>query len=91
MLRKVVVDMGAIKFVTNGADVMTPGVVDADPEILEGQQVWICDETHGKPLAVGIALVSGEEMVEQSSGKAVRLLHYVGDKLWTLIQSIETP
>ena len=49
----VVVDMGAIKFVTNGADVMAPGIVDADSNISENQQVWICDETHRKPLAVG--------------------------------------
>jgi PUA domain protein len=87
--RKVVVDMGAVKFVTNGADVMAPGIVDADPMIDVDHQVWICDEQHGKPLAVGIALISGEEMVENRTGKAVRLVHYVGDRLWDLIQSSE--
>ncbi len=88
--RKVVVDMGAISFVTNGADVMAPGIVSADPDIEEGQQVWICDETHGKPLAVGVAIISGEEMVENDSGKAVRIIHYVSDKIWDIIQSLES-
>ena len=27
----VVVDMGAVRFMANGADVMSPGIVDADP------------------------------------------------------------
>lgn len=80
----VVVDMGAIKFVTNGADVMTPGIVDADKDINESDQVWICDEKHHRPLAVGIALMNGEQMITERKGKAVRLIHYVGDRLWNL-------
>ena len=78
----VVVDMGAVKFVTNGADVMAPGVVDADSDILEGDQVWICDEIHNKPIAVGIALVNGEQMISQSQGKVINTIHYVGDDVW---------
>ena len=31
----VVVDMGAVRFVTKGADVMSPGIVDADESIVE--------------------------------------------------------
>lgn len=81
----VVVDMGAIKFVTNGADVMAPGIVDADSNIEENDQVWICDETHKKPLAIGVALISGEQMVAQKKGKAVRVLHHVGDSIWNFV------
>jgi PUA domain protein len=81
----VVVDMGAVKFVTNGADVMAPGVVDADSDISEGDQVWICDEIHKKPLAIGIALVDGEEMISQSQGKVISTIHYVGDELWNYV------
>ena len=81
----VVVDMGAVKFVTNGADVMAPGIVDADENIDEDDQVWICDETHHKPLAVGIALMSGEQMLEEKQGKAIRTIHYVGDHLWNFV------
>jgi len=78
----VVVDMGAVKFVTNGADVMAPGIVDADEGIAEGDQVWVCDERNRKPLAVGIAVMTGERMVEEDKGKAVELVHYVGDVVW---------
>lgn len=78
----VVVDMGAIRFVTSGADVMAPGIVDADKNIVENDQVWICDEKHHKPLAVGIAIMSGEEMVNEEKGKAIKIIHYVGDRLW---------
>jgi len=78
----VVVDMGAVKFVTNGADIMAPGVVDADKNIQEKDQVWICDETHHKPLAVGIALMSGDEMVQGQKGKAIKTIHFIGDTIW---------
>ena len=80
----IVVDMGAVKFVTNGADVMAPGIVDADKSIVENSQVWICDETHHKPLATGVALMDGQQMISESKGKAVKLLHYIGDSLWSL-------
>jgi len=78
----VVVDMGAVKFVTSGADVMVPGIVDADKDIAENDQVWICDENHHKPLAVGIAIMTGEQMIQEEKGKAIRTIHYVGDRLW---------
>jgi len=84
--RYVRVDMGAVRFVTNGADVMAPGIVAADPTISTGDFVWICDETHKKPLATGIALMSGEEMVRASKGKSVQLIHHIGDALWNSFQ-----
>ena len=63
--------MGAIRFVSNGADIMSPGIVAADENINPGDIVLIIDETHGKPLAIGISLITGEEMVENDSGKAI--------------------
>jgi PUA-domain protein len=80
----VVVDMGAVGFIIKGADVMAPGIIDADLMIQKDDVVWICDEKHRKPLAVGVALMSGEEMKKKEPGKAVHTLHYVGDRLWTL-------
>lgn len=81
----VVVDMGAVKSVTNGADVMAPGIVDADLSIGENDQVWICDETYNKPLAIGIALMSGEQMVNEKNGKAIKVIHHVGDSIWNFV------
>jgi PUA-domain protein len=81
--RVVTVDKGAIRFVSNGADIMAPGVVAADPEINEGDLVIIVEETHRKPLAIGKALMEGLEMVEATSGKAIKSISHVGDKLWS--------
>jgi len=80
--RVVTVDKGAIRFVSNGADIMAPGVVAADPEIKEEDLVIIVEETHQKPLAIGKAIMGGSEMVEATSGKAIKSITHVGDKLW---------
>ncbi len=82
--RFVTVDMGAVGFVCNGADVMGPGIVDADPDVNQGDLVWIRDEKNLKPLAVGKALVAGGEMLGKSKGKMIQSLLFVGDKLWKL-------
>lgn len=78
----VTVDMGAIRFVTNGADIMAPGITDADPDITPGTPVWVRDERHGKPLAVGIAQESGPDLKAGQKGKVIRTIHYIGDPLW---------
>ena len=80
----VVVDMGAVKFMSKGADVMSPGIVDADEEIVPEDIVLIVDETHNKPLAIGISQITGPEMVENDEGKAIKTIHYVGDEIWNL-------
>lgn len=81
-LPSVLVDMGAIPYVCNGADVMSPGITDIDGEFGEGDLVIVRDERHRKALAVGLALVKSGDMREMPKGKAVKSIHYVGDKLW---------
>jgi len=83
--RKVIVDPGAVKYIVNGADVMCPGIVEADPLIKEGDLVIVAEQAHGKALAIGRALVPGKDMVK-GKGKAVKSIHYVGDELWKLEQ-----
>jgi PUA domain protein len=77
----VTVDAGAVEFVTNGADVMRPGVVEADAGIEEGDLVVIVEENHGKPLAVGRALTEGDDMLGDE-GRVVESVYHVGDDLW---------
>ncbi|WP_224447864.1 PUA domain-containing protein [Haloprofundus salilacus] len=77
----VTVDAGAVSFVSGGADVMRPGIVDADVDIEAGDLVAIAEETHGKVLAVGRALEDGADLVGDS-GKVVESVHYVGDDLY---------
>lgn len=86
--RFVTVDMGAVRFVANGADVMGPGVVDADASISEGDFVWVRDERNRRPLAIGKALVTGGSMRSKPKGKVVSSVHFVGDKLW-LVDEVE--
>lgn len=75
------VDMGAIRFVCNGADVMAPGIVKVD-EFDADSLVVIRDVSHGKALSIGRALKSSAEIESNKKGKVIKNLHYVGDKLW---------
>lgn len=84
-LPSVYVDMGAVPFVCNGADVMAPGITEVSGEFEEGELVVVRDVKHGKGLAVGKALVTSVEMREMKKGKTIRNLHYVGDKLWKVV------
>ncbi|HDS59646.1 MAG TPA: RNA-binding protein [Thermoplasmatales archaeon] len=87
--RQVTVDRGAVPHVLNGADVMAPGITDADPAIQEGDLVWVRNP-EGTGIAVGRALLSGPEMVAGSKGKAVKSLHHLGDDLWNLAQELKS-
>lgn len=81
-LKRIRVDTGAIKFIARGADLMRPGIIEADKSIDRNDVIAIVDPAHDKALAVGIAEFSGEEIMALTSGKVVRNLHYVGDEIW---------
>ena len=84
-LPNVIVDMGAIPYVCKGADVMSPGIVKIDGEFEEDALIIVRDANHGKALAIGRALVSSSYMENMPKGKAIKNLHYVGDKIWAAI------
>jgi PUA domain protein len=77
----VTVDAGAVSFVSDGADVMRPGITEAEESIAEGDLVAINEESHGKFLAVGRAMTDGDDMIGES-GKVVKSIHHVGDELF---------
>lgn len=77
----VTVDAGAISFVSDGADVMRPGIVEADEAISPGNLVVIVEETHGKALAIGRSRVEGDDLLG-SEGKVIDSIHHVGDELF---------
>ncbi|MDQ2050694.1 RNA-binding protein [Natronolimnohabitans sp. A-GB9] len=79
--RIVTVDAGAISFVSDGADVMRPGITEATDDISPDDLVLIAEESHGKVLAVGRARVESEDMAGDE-GKVVDSLHHVGDDLY---------
>ncbi len=81
-LPRVTVDMGAVRFVVNGADIMRPGVTEIDNEVREHQAVVVVDEQHNKPLAIGLSMFDAGDMQQMDSGKVIRSLHHIGDSLW---------
>jgi PUA domain protein len=81
-LKRIVVDKGAIRFVTNAADVMRPGITLIDPSIKKGEIVVIVDENHDRALAVGKAMLDAKDMEEKQSGKVVKNLHTIQDNVW---------
>lgn len=82
LLKKIIVDMGAVKFVVSGADIMRPGIISIESEISSGDFVVVVDVNNKKPLAVGIALFGSSEMQEMKMGKVIKNIHYVGDDVW---------
>jgi PUA domain protein len=85
-LPRIVVNMGAVPHICNGADVMAPGVVQIEGEFQADEFLLIIDERHRKPLAVGKALFNSEEMKSLKKGRTVKNLHFVGDELWKLLK-----
>jgi len=81
-LKKIVVDKGAIRFVTNEADVMRPGITYIDPSIKKDDIVVIVDENHDRALAIGKALLNADKMEETKAGKVVKNLHTIQDNVW---------
>ena len=77
----VTVDSGAISFVSDGANVMRPGITEATDDIEPGDLVVVVEETHQKALAIGRAETEGADMVGDS-GMVVDSLHHVGDDLY---------
>ncbi len=75
------VDMGAVKFVCNGARVLRPGIVEFGA-FKKGDIVTVQDQTHGKMLAVGVALEDSETAKAMQKGYVVDNLHYISDKIW---------
>lgn len=82
-MKRIVVDMGAVGPVTNGANIMAPGVKRADEGISRGDQVVIVDEQHEKILAIGEALADSGSLKGQK-GEVVKNLHHIGDRVWNL-------
>ena len=86
-LPQIVVDMGAIPYVCNGADIMAPGVCKITGEFKENDLLLVIDERHGKPLAVGVALFDSQSMRKIKYGKVVKNIHYINDRIWSLIKN----
>ena len=75
------VDMGAVKFMCKGANLMRPGIKKFT-EFEKDKLVCIVEETHHKFLAVGKSVVSSSELESMEKGEVIQNLHYISDKFW---------
>jgi PUA domain protein len=85
---KVVVDMGAVPYICNGADIMAPGIVRFEGQFRRGDFVLVVDEKYGKPLAVGEALFDIDEAKKAKQGVVVKNVHFAGDRIWNFIKRL---
>ncbi|ABX12591.1 PUA domain-containing protein [Nitrosopumilus maritimus] len=77
----VTVDMGAVKFMCKGANLMRPGI-RSFTEFEKDKLVCIVEESQHKFLAVGKSVVSSEEVEKMDKGEVLKNLHYISDKFW---------
>ncbi len=84
---RVVVDLGAVKPIANGAHIMGPGIRDVKGEFSKGDLVVVVDERLGAALAVGKALRSSNEVKDK--GRTIYNLHHAGDSIWRAVASDE--
>ena len=75
------VDMGAVKFMCKGANLMRPGIKKFT-EFEKEKLVCIVEETHHKFLPVGKALVPSSELEKMEKGEVIQNIHYISDKFW---------
>jgi PUA domain protein len=85
----VIVDMGAVKFMCKGANVMRPGIKKYS-EFQKDSIVCIVEESHHKFLAVGKTLVSSDEMSNMEKGEVIKNLHYISDIFWEIGKTISS-
>lgn len=77
----VTVDMGAVKFMCKGANLMRPGIKKFT-EFEKDQIVCIVEESQHKFLAVGKSLVSSSELETMEKGEIINNMHYISDRFW---------
>ncbi|MFB5623579.1 MAG: PUA domain-containing protein [Nitrosopumilus sp.] len=77
----VTVDMGAVKFMCKGANVMRPGIKKFT-EFEKDKLVCIVEESQHKFLAVGKSLVASSELENMEKGEVIKNIHYISDRFW---------
>ena len=85
-LKEIAVDKGAIRFVSNNADVFRAGITEIDKSIKKGDILQIVDENNHRAIAVGKAMYNAKEMEDMSEGKVIKNLLCVKSKVWNFIK-----
>ncbi|KPA76906.1 hypothetical protein ABB37_07293 [Leptomonas pyrrhocoris] len=80
------VDIGGCRYVISGANVMCPGVTSEGGEVAEDAEeedvvgIYVQGKQHA--CAVGIMLMSSEEIKQVNKGPCIENVHHLGDGLW---------
>jgi PUA domain protein len=86
LMSKVVINMGAVPHVCNGANIMAPGIVRFEGEFSADDFVLVVDEKYGKPMAIGKIVYDSETVKKVAHGVVVKNMHHVGDRIWDFIK-----
>jgi len=87
MMPKLRTDTGAIKFVLKGANIMCPGFTSAGgrmEKVEKGMPVQICAEGKETVMAIGITLMSTDDIENINKDVGVQNLNYLGDGLFKM-------
>ena len=83
----VLVDMGAVKFMCKGANLMRPGIKKFS-EFSRDDIVCIVEESQNKFLAIGKSEVDSSELSSMDKGEVLKNLHYISDKAWEISKTL---
>nr|MDO8112764.1 RNA-binding protein [Candidatus Sigynarchaeota archaeon] len=83
-MKRIIVDQPAVPYISSGADVMRPGIVDIDGTIKKDDLVAIADQKNKVTIAIGKAMFDAGEMKAMDKGKVIKTIHHAGDKYWAL-------
>ena len=81
------VDMGAVRFMCKGANLMRPGIKKFS-EFAKNDIVCIVEESQNKFLAVGKSEVGSSELENMEKGEVLKNLHYISDKAWEISKTL---
>ena len=81
------VDMGAVKFMCKGANLMRPGIKKFS-EFSRDDIVCIVEESQNKFLAIGKSEVDSSELDSMDKGEVLKNLHYISDKAWEISKTL---
>jgi PUA domain protein len=81
------VDMGAVRFMCKGANLMRPGIKKFS-EFFKNDIVCIVEESQNKFLAIGKSKIDSSELENIDKGEILKNLHYISDKAWEISKTL---
>lgn len=89
LLPEIIVNMGAVPHICNGADVMVPGIVEMRGDFKEDDLVLVLDERNRKPIAITRSFFNSKSAKTLTKGRVLKNLHHVGDDIWKTIKATQ--